>query len=72
MLFRSMETAVGGDLEAAIEDIDGLFVGDTTQGKVTLTAPESPGPYRLYVMAYDGHGHAAHANIPFHVYGKRR
>ena len=69
---ESMETAVGGDLEAAIEDIDGLFVGDATQGKVTLTAPEAPGPYRLYVMAYDGQGHAAHANIPFQVYGKRR
>ena len=69
---ESTETVVGGDLEAAIEDVEGLMAGDTTQGEVTLTAPESAGPYRLYVMAYDGQGHAAHANIPFQVYGKRR
>ena len=69
---ESTETVVGGDLEASIEDLDGLFVGDTTREEVTLMAPGSPGPYRLYVMAYDGQGHAAHANIPFLVYGKRR
>ena len=69
---ESEETVVGGDLEASIEDLDGLFVGDATQEKVTLMAPGSPGPYRLYVMAFDGQGHAAHANIPFLVYGKRR
>ena len=69
---ESTETVVGGDLEAAIEDVDGLFVGDATGASVSLTAPESPGAYRLYLMAFDGHGHAAHANIPFQVYGKRR
>ncbi|MYA16368.1 MAG: DUF4434 domain-containing protein [Gammaproteobacteria bacterium] len=69
---ESTETVVGGDVEAAIDDIPGLFVGDATQAEVALTAPEVPGTYRLYVMAYDGQGHAAHANIPFLVYGKRR
>ena len=69
---ESTETVVGGDLEATIEDVDGLIAGDAKQGEVTVTAPDSPGPYRLYVMAYDGQGHAAHANIPFQVYGKRR
>ena len=32
----------------------------------TLTAPP-PGEYRLFAYAYDGNGHAAHANIPFLV-----
>ena len=69
---ESTETVVGGDLEATIEDVDGLFSGDATGDEVALIAPESPGAYRLYVMVYDGQGHAAHANIPFQVYGKRR
>ena len=69
---ESTETVVGGDVEASIEDVDGLFSGDATGAQVALTAPGSPGAYRLYVMVYDGQGHAAHANLPFQVYGKRR
>ena len=69
---ESSETVVGGDFEASIADLKGLFVGDSTQAKVDLMAPDSPGQYRLFVMAYDGQGHAAHANIPFLVHGKRR
>ena len=67
---ESIETVVGGDVEASIADLDGLFVGDPAQPEVTMMAPGSPGQYRLFVMAYDGQGHAAHANIPFLVYGK--
>ncbi len=69
---ESTETVVGGDLEASIADLDGLFVGDPAQPEVTMMAPGSPGQYRLFVMAYDGQGHAAHANIPFLVYGEQR
>ena len=69
---ESTETVVGGDLEARIDDIDGVFDGDATLSEVELTAPGSPGAYRLYVMVYDGQGHAAHANIPFRVFGKKR
>ena len=69
---ESIENVVGGDLEASIADLDGLFVGDPAQPEVTMMAPGSPGQYRLFVMAYDGQGHAAHANIPFLVYGEQR
>ena len=69
---ETAETVVGGDFEASIADLDGLFVGDATQAQVTMIAPESAGQYRLFVMVYDGQNHAAHANIPFLVYGKRR
>jgi len=68
---ESTETVVGGDLEASIQDIDGLFADGASGAEVTLTAPSDPGPYRLFVMIFDGQGHAAHANIPFQVYGKR-
>ncbi len=69
---ESTETVVGGDFEASITDLEGLFIGDSSQAEVALTAPDSPGQYRIFVMAYDGQGHAGHANIPFLVYGKRR
>ena len=49
---ESTETAVGGDLEYDIEDVDGLFVGNADQADVVLNAPTTPGPYRLYVAAF--------------------
>ena len=69
---ESTESVVGGDLEASIGDLDGLIVGEATGPEVALTAPGIAGQYRLFVMAFDGQGHAAHANIPFLVFGKRR
>ena len=63
---ESRTRAVGGDRERAIPDIHGLFA-DTTTPKTTFRAPSAPGPYRLFLTAYDGRGHAAHANLPFWV-----
>lgn len=68
---ESTESVVGGDFEATIEDIEGSILGDANQASVSIRAPASLGHYRIYVMAYDGKGHAAHANIPFLVYGRR-
>ena len=69
---ESTETVIGGDFENNIADLEGLFMGDSSQPKVSFVAPETPGHYRLFVMIFDGKGHAAHANIPFLVYGKGR
>ena len=63
---ESRARSVGGDRERAIPDVYGLFA-DPTAPKTTLRAPSAPGPYRLFVTAYDGRGHAAHANLPFWV-----
>ena len=69
---ESTETVIGGDFEQNIAALEGLFMSDRSQSKVSFVAPESPGHYRLYVMVFDGKGHAAHANIPFLAYGRGR
>lgn len=37
------------------------------QGWLDFEAPLEPGPYRLYVYAFDGRNHAGTANIPFYI-----
>ena len=67
---ESDATVVGGDFESDIGDIENPFEAETNQASVKLIAPEA-GTYRVYVEIYDGQGHAAHANLPFLVRGKR-
>ena len=57
---------VGGDFEESIASLDGL-VENASSSNVVVTAPAEAGAYRLFAYAYDGQGHAAHANIPFRV-----
>lgn len=67
---ESSAQTIGGDLEASIVDIEDALEGDASGPEVSLIAPAS-GEYRLFVEIEDGNGHAAHANIPFLVVGKR-
>jgi hypothetical protein len=62
---ESDASQAGGDREALMPSIDGLL-RDPEARSTTITV-DRPGRYRLFAYAFDGHGHAAHANIPFLV-----
>jgi len=62
---ESDSTQAGGDHEDRIPNLGGMLEDDTRPATV-LTVRE-PGAYRLFAYAFDGQGHAAHANIPFLV-----
>jgi hypothetical protein len=61
---RALE--VGGDREARIGNLP-LEIVSEKNGRIEFIVPEVRGDFRLYVYAYDGNNHAAHANIPFRV-----
>jgi hypothetical protein len=63
---ESTDLKTGGDLESKPRTYLDL-IDHPNQGAITLKAPTRPGAYRLFVYAFDGQGHAAHANIPFFV-----
>ena len=62
---ESESTKSGGDREERLPSLEGLL-SDPGAPETTLTVND-PGKYRLFAYAYDGNGHAAHANIPFLV-----
>ncbi len=63
---ESTATQSGGDHEEIVESLAGIVLNPSA-ATVSITAPVVFGAYRLFVYAYDGQGHAAHANIPFYV-----
>lgn len=63
---ESRASAEGGDFEEAIDEIDG-HIENPTLRHIVMRAPQTPGPYRLFVEFYDGKGHAGYANVPFLV-----
>lgn len=63
---ESNATQVGGDIETIPPLVPGV-VDSSDAAEISVKAPTRPGPYRLFVYVQDGHGHAAHANIPFLV-----
>ncbi len=63
---ESTDLKEGGDFETTPPSIPDLVV-PSNQPTAQLTAPTTAGAYRLFVEVFDGHGHAAHANIPFFV-----
>jgi hypothetical protein len=63
---ESTDLKNGGDFESRPKTLAGL-IQDPKSAEIHLEAPGKPGPYRLFAYAFDGKGHAAHANIPFYV-----
>jgi hypothetical protein len=59
----------GGDFESQPRHLPGL-VSPGADGEARVKAPATPGAYRLFAYALDGHGKAAYANIPFYVDAK--
>jgi hypothetical protein len=62
---ESESTKSGGDREERLASLEGLL-SDPAAAQTTVSV-DAPGRYRLFAYAYDGNGHAAHANIPFLV-----
>ena len=63
---ESAETKIGGDAESKPAQVPDLIAAPQRH-EISLRAPNKPGAYRLFAYVFDGHGHAAHANIPFYV-----
>lgn len=56
----------GGNGEKKPPAVPGL-IQNRNLPMISFISPSEPGPYRLFVYAYDGKGHWATANIPFFV-----
>lgn len=66
---ESGDYLTGGDFRPDLPDIDGAIIDGRVDG-ATVRMPLEPGPYRLYLFAYDAAGNAATANVPLLVKGK--
>jgi hypothetical protein len=65
---ESAARTIGGDVESIPQRLPGLIAHDNeNKSQVAMKTPQRAGAYRLFVYVFDGHGHAAHANIPFYV-----
>jgi hypothetical protein len=71
LLRESAEYATGGDFRPAPTEVQGAVVESRVDG-ARVRMPEDPGPYRLFVYAYDPAGSAATANVPLLVKGEVR
>ena len=65
LMDESRADEVGGDAEKVPRIVPGRLEADA--GTAELTAPTTPGAYRLFVYTRDGAGGGAHANVPFLV-----
>lgn len=63
---ESTDLGTGGDFENKPKTVTGL-IAQPDRSETSLKAPARSGAYRLFLYAFDGKGHAAHANIPFYV-----
>jgi hypothetical protein len=63
---ESKEKKEGGDVEAKPKALNDLLIKNNGKS-LSFKAPEQEGPYRLFVVVYDGKNHIATANAPFFV-----
>ena len=66
ILAEPKEYSEGGDHEDRPKPILNR-VKDSGKGKAEMRAPDTEGPYRIFVYVTDGHNNVATANIPFYV-----
>jgi hypothetical protein len=68
---ESGEYLTGGDFRRAPPEIEGAILESARDG-ARLLMPDEPGPYRLFLYAYDEAGKAGTANVPLLVKGEMR
>jgi hypothetical protein len=68
---ESGEYTTGGDFRPMLPDMEDAIL-ESDADRVRVRMPEQPGPYRLFLYAYDEEGNAATANVPLLVEGERR
>jgi Glycosyl hydrolases family 2, TIM barrel domain len=68
---ESGEYLTGGDFRRDMPNINEAVLEGNAEG-ARIRMPDEPGPYRLFVYAYDGSGGAATANVPLLVKGEAR
>ena len=66
---ESTEYSTGGDFRPDLPEVEGAVIEASAEG-ATVRLPTDPGPYRLFLYAYDDSGRAATANIPLLVKGE--
>ncbi len=65
------EYSTGGDARPVPPEVTGAILEARTDG-ARVRMPNEPGPYRLFLTAYDAEGKAATANVPLRVKGQVR
>jgi hypothetical protein len=68
---ESSEYLTGGDFRRGLPEIEGAILESARDG-ARLRMPDEPGPYRLFLYAYDETGKAGTANVPLRVKGAMR
>ncbi len=71
LLPESGDYNTGGDFRSALPPIEDAIEASEA-GNASVRMPEQPGPYRLFVYAWDDAGKAGYANVPLLVKGQVR